>query len=145
MHIAGDHDIHFHRQVVKQSDILKCSGDPKRSRLIRANTGDVLPLIQDLARISRINPRDRVEDCRLACSVRTNEPVNTAGHDRQIKFVDRMDTAEALIHLYHFKYRSLCVLVRSVFQGQVHSLLISRFCLPRFLIHRIIPLTENSR
>ena len=80
--------------MVEQLDILEGPGDAQPGKLVRAQAGDVAPVKADAPLAGLVDPRDQVEDGRLAGAVGADDGKHLARLDREGYAVDRPDPAE---------------------------------------------------
>ena len=93
--VAPDEKVLQHRRLVEQLDVLEGPRDPQRGDLVRRARQDALALEAYVALGGVVEPRDQVEDRRLAGPVRPDQREDLALLDGERNLVDRHDAAEA--------------------------------------------------
>ena len=83
-----------HRGVLEQLYVLKGAGDAEPGDLVRRDLGDVAALEEQLARGRVVEPRDQVEDRRLAGAVGADDGEDLALLDAEAHAVDCLEAAE---------------------------------------------------
>src|SRR4051794_35140746 len=74
--IRAEHDVLQHRELVEQLKVLKRAGHAPSCHHMRLQAGNVLPVEYDPTLRRLVDPRDAVEDRRLARAVWADERVN---------------------------------------------------------------------
>src|SRR5881628_370075 len=93
--MGADEHVLEHRVLPEERRRLERPRDAAPADLRRAELGDSLALVADLAGGQGDDAGDQVEDRALAGPVETDEAVDRAGHDRHRKIGDGMQAAEA--------------------------------------------------
>ena len=95
MAVAPDEQVLQHGRLVEQLDVLEGARDAERGDLVRRARQDALALEAYVAFGRVVEPRDQVEDRRLAGPVRPDQREDLALLDGERNLVDRHDAAEA--------------------------------------------------
>src|SRR5580704_13642791 len=83
-----------HACMLKQLDVLEGARDAAARDLVRPHSGDVFALEQEPALGRVIDPAYKVEDRRLAGTVRADQGKDLARLDREADAIDGADAAE---------------------------------------------------
>ena len=94
MAVAADEQVAQHARVVEQLDVLERARDAHAGDLVRRHAGDVAILVEQAPRGRLVEPRDHVEDRRLAGAVGADDGEDLALADLEIDVVDRLEAAE---------------------------------------------------
>ena len=88
------HDVLENRHVGKQPDVLKRSRDASMGNLVRGTPIDASPVEVNLSFGRLIDPRQQIEDRRLACAVRADQSVECAARHLERQILHGRETAE---------------------------------------------------
>jgi hypothetical protein len=110
---AGDHLLTAEEQVlddvevVAQGEVLVDRRDSELDRVVRTRDGHRAALEQDPTRVSLLDPRNHLDEGRLARSVVTNESDDLPGPHAEVHAIERPHGAEALLHRLEGQHRSV--------------------------------------
>src|SRR5438067_5097022 len=93
--VPADQHMLEHRHRAEQLDVLEGARDPAADDAVRRRAQQAAPVEDDLAVVRPVEPRDQVEDRRLAGAVRPDQPDDLALTDVERDAVDGNDPAEA--------------------------------------------------
>ncbi|EAU64988.1 hypothetical protein STIAU_5981 [Stigmatella aurantiaca DW4/3-1] len=94
--LAPEEQVAHHVQVIAQREVLIHGGDPQRRGHLRPRQGDLPALEEGVALINGDDPRDDLDQGRLASAVVTTEGNHLTGLDFEVHLGQRLDGSEAL-------------------------------------------------
>ena len=94
--VRAHQDVLGDREALKQLDVLERPGDSAPHDAAGPDADQALAFEADVAGLRRVEPRDHVEDRRLAGAVRADQTDDLALGDRERDGVECDDPAEAL-------------------------------------------------
>ncbi len=92
--VAAEQEVLQDRGVLEELDVLEGARDAAPGDLVRRHARDVLVAEDEPARARIVDPRDEVEDGRLAGAVRTDDREDLALRDVEAHAVDGANAAE---------------------------------------------------
>src|SRR5439155_9083877 len=92
--MAAEQQVLQHGRVLEELDVLKRARDPAPRDLVRRHAGDVLVAEDQAAARRVVDPRDEIEDGRLARAVRTDDREDLPLFDGEGDAVDGANAAE---------------------------------------------------
>ena len=96
--VAAEQDVLPHRHGSEQRQVLKRAADAERGNAVRPRVDDWRAFEQDAAFVERIQPRQAIEQRRLARAIRADQPDDVAGLHRKRHAIECRDAAEAHRH-----------------------------------------------
>ena len=94
MGVAAEQEVLEHGGVLEQLDVLERPRDAAPGHLVRRHPRDVLPVEDQAARAWIVDPRDQIEDGRLAGAVGADDREDLARLDLEAHAVDGPQAAE---------------------------------------------------
>jgi len=96
--VHPDEDVLLRRHLPEQADVLEGPADAELGDRVRRLAGQVVAVEEDLARGRPVDPREHVEERRLARAVRPDQADDALPRDREVHVVHRDEAAELLSH-----------------------------------------------
>src|SRR5687768_6055909 len=96
MRMHPDEDILYRGHILEQADVLICAGDAHVSHPVWRETGDIFAIQQDFTFFRVIEPGNTVEECGLACSIRSNNAMDGVFLDVEVDLAQCLESAKAL-------------------------------------------------
>ena len=89
-------------KLLEKSDVLECSGNACPVDIDRTLSCNVLPVQFDNSFIRLILSGKKIKDCRLTCTVRTDQTVKFTFFYCELEIVDSPQTAELNTEVIYF-------------------------------------------
>ena len=102
--MPSQHDVVQHVHVHEKTKILKCSGDAADRDQIGREPEEALPLIDDVASIGVIYPRQAVEQRGLPGTVRADDRQYLIVADGKIDAVQGPDSSKIYGEIFYFQH-----------------------------------------
>src|SRR5688572_17118708 len=96
MRMHPDEDILYRGHILEQADVLICAGDAHVSHPVWRETGDIFAIQQDFTFFWVIEPGNTVEECVLACSIRSNKALDGVSLDVEVVLAQSLGSAKPL-------------------------------------------------
>ena len=95
--MAPEHQVVEHGQVLEEGDVLEGAGQAHGGDPVGTPAEDVLPQQLDRALLGPVDPRQHVEERRLAGAVGSDDGEQLARPDLEADPVDRLDAREGQV------------------------------------------------
>jgi hypothetical protein len=122
--MCADEHVLVHGHGREELDVLERARDSPPDDTVRRRAQQALAVEGDLSGVRPVEPRDQVEERRLAGAVRSDQPGDLAGVDRERDVVDRHHPAETAADVFDREEGHRATLRRQAVSFRAQRLLI---------------------